>query len=244
MPLDREVDALHLRFNELLEAFGVEDSYQMIDYNDLDETQQEMIDSLNLQELLREAISVDGELNIFLVKFLLRRLAQLSDSSVVDQLLGNLDNLHPVFPDLVRYVRSLTFLPNDLRADIAGRLLDAYEESIMNDLEYHKLWCLDLFAGSPDWNQHDRFFRLYGAARDNSSRRKLILAMGRAGQQHWFQSQWRSLMDFAAWPRRALLAGASCMPPDARRHWYRSVDPQLDPLERAVARWARQHPFA
>jgi hypothetical protein len=243
-PIDREVNSLNQRFNELLLELGFEDVYQSVDYYDLNEEQQGLIDTLNLQELLRESIALEGELDIFMVKFLLRRLAQLSDASVVDELLENLDNLHPVFPDLVRYLGSLTFLPDDQKAGIAARLLDAYEQAIINDLEYHKLWCLDLFASSRNWNQHDRFFRLYGAARDNSSRRKLVLAMGRAGQQHWFQSQWRSLMDFSAWPRRALLAGASCMPPDARRHWYRSVDPQLDPLERAVARWARQHPFA
>jgi Reverse transcriptase (RNA-dependent DNA polymerase) len=243
-PLDREVNALHQRFDELLAELGVADAYETIDYDDLSQEQQELVDSLNLQELLHESIATEGELDVFMVKFLLRRLAQLSDYSVVDDLLDNLEHLHLVFPDLIRYFATFTAIPNELKVRIGTRLLDIYEDSIINDLDYHKLWCLDLFASSRNWSQHERFFRLYGAARDNASRRKLILAMGRAGQQHWFQSQWRSLMDFAAWPRRALLAGASCMPPDARRHWYRSVDPRLDPLERAVARWARQHPFA
>ncbi|WP_334839210.1 hypothetical protein [Nostoc sp.] len=75
------------------------------------------------------------------------------------------------------------------------------------------------------------------------SKRQLILAMGRASQRHWFQSQWRSLFDEPHWSRRALLAGASCMPGDARKHWYRSVEARLDPLERAVMKWARQYPF-
>ncbi len=34
------------------------------------------------------------------------------------------------------------------------------------------------------------------------------------------------------------------MAKDARKHWYRSIEDRLDLLERAVANWANQHPFA
>lgn len=67
--------------------------------------------------------------------------------------------------------------------------------------------------------------------------------MGRAGQRHWFQSHWRNLFDEPDWPRRALLAAGSCLTQDARNHWYRSVEPRLNPLEKAVMRWAKDNPF-
>ena len=92
-------------------------------------------------------------------------------------------------------------------------------------------------------NNQDKFFELLVSARDTLSKRQLILAMGRASQRHWFQSQWRNLFDEPHWSRRALLAAASCMPPDARKHWYRSVEARLDHLERSVMKWARQNPF-
>jgi hypothetical protein len=44
------------------------------------------------------------------------------------------------------------------------------------------------------------------------------------------------------WERRAFLAGAACLPADEQRHWYASVRPQLDDLERAVVDWARAVP--
>jgi hypothetical protein len=75
------------------------------------------------------------------------------------------------------------------------------------------------------------------------SRRKLILAMGRAKQRYWFQSQWRGLFGEAPWARRAMIAGFSCLPPDPRKHLYKSIESQLDPLELAVMKWARKNPF-
>jgi hypothetical protein len=105
------------------------------------------------------------------------------------------------------------------------------------------MWILDLFVHSREWDNEARFFNLLAAEVNPACRRKLILAMGRAHQAHWFQSQWRSLFDQPHWPRRALLAAASCLPGDAREHWYRSIERRLDIVELAVMRWARQLPF-
>lgn len=105
------------------------------------------------------------------------------------------------------------------------------------------MWALELFAQSTDWNQAERFMGLLAGTVDLFARRKLILALGRAEQRHWFQSHWRNVFDESAWPRRALLAAGSCMPTDARKHWYRSLEDRLDLLEHAVVKWARAHPF-
>ena len=130
------------------------------------------------------------------------------------------------------------------KSAIGKTILDLLSDSIISELDYHRLWALELFSRSTEWNNKSRFFQLLSAAGDRHSRRKLILAMGRAGQRHWFKSQWRSLFDETPWPRRALLAAASCMPGDARKHYYKSVESRLDPLEKAIMRWAKQNPFA
>lgn len=242
-PLDRELDSLHDKFDFLVAELGFENPYEYIEYDDLTEEQKELLDSLNLQDLLSEQIHGDMEIDVPLVRFLLLRLAQIGDSSAVGDLLNNLDTLHPVFPDIIRYIERLACFEEGFGSSIGKRLLDVYEDSIVSELEYHKLWCLHLFSDSSKCGQHDRFFRLYSKAGDNPSRRKLILAMGQANQRHWFQSQWRSLSEFPPWTKRAVLAGASCMAPDARKHWYQTVESQLDILERAVVKWVRQNPF-
>ena len=242
-PLDHEINSLQSGFEQLVTELGMEDPYEQIDYEDLTEEQQSLVDSWNLANLLKDQINDDEEPDIRLVRFILHRLAQLEDSSVVNELLDNLDTLYPVFPDIIRYIEKLAFLGDEFRTRMGERLLDIYEDSIVSELTYHKLWSLNLFSQSKKWGQGERFFNFYSQATDDDSKRKLILAMGQARQRPWFQSQWRNLMNFSAWPRRAVLAGASCMPPDARRHWYRSVARQLDPLEQTVVKWARQNLF-
>lgn len=242
-PIDRELDSLHAKFAEIVAQLGLDDSYESIDPSSLPQEIQDLIDALNLQELLREELQRDADLDIPLVRFILRRLGQLGDTSVVDDLLDEVETTHPAFPYVVRYLEEIEPLLGDERARIGETLIELYEDSILSELEYHKMWCLEPFAKSAEWGQRDRFFRLLADARDQASRRQLILAMGRAGQNHWFQSQWRSLDEYQAWPKRALIAGASCMPADGRKHWYRSIEPQLDPLEEAVVRWVRANPF-
>ena len=241
---DHALDSLHAKFLDLVEELGIEDSYDHFDYSELTEDQKEFVDSLHLIELLKEEINRSQEPDIRLIRFVLHRLAQLEEPAAIGILLDNLDTLYPMFPDIIKYIEQFSSLDANFRNHVGKRLLDAYENSIISELAYHKLWCLHLFSNSNMWGQHNRFFQLYSEARDNSNRRKLILAMGRAKQQHWFQKQWRCLTDFSPWPRRAFLAGASCLPSDARKHLYQSMEPQLDPLEQAIVRWARQNPFS
>ena len=241
-PLDRELDSLHSKFQALIDRLGMADWYAPIEYEQLDDEQKAAVDALNLAELFREELQrEDPEAPI--LRFALRRLGQLGDSEIVEDLFAQMDKLHAVLPDVCMYIRNLRHLDDQNRTRLGGRMLDLLRGSIVSELAYHRMWILDLFAHSREWDNEQRFFALYGAESDQACRRKLILAMGRAHQVHWFQSQWRSLFDQPHWARRALLAAASCMSADARRHSYRSVEPNLDVLERAVSNWARQNPF-
>ena len=241
-PLDRELDSLHAKFAKLTIDLGLNNWYDEIEYDDLDPIQQAAIDSLNLIEIFREEIQ-KNEPELPIVRFILRRFGQLGDAGLVDDIFSNLDKLHPALPDICRYVENLRHLDAPGRSALGSRMLALLSSSVVSELPYHRMWILNLFIHSREWDNEARFFSLYAAESDPTCRRNLILAMGRAHQAHWFQSQWRTLFDQPHWPRRALLAGASCMPSDARRHWYRSIEPQLDVLELAVTRWARQHPF-
>jgi hypothetical protein len=140
-------------------------------------------------------------------------------------------------------LQNIRHIKPEERVSIGRRIMSLLQDSMISELDYHRLWALELFAQSNDWNNDDQFYSMLTATPSQAARRKLILAMGHASQRHWFHSQWRSFFDHPPWTRRALLAAASCMPADARRHWYRSIEPQLDPLELAIMRWAIQNPF-
>ena len=243
-PEEREFTSLQEKFRELVSELGLANEYGDIEYDDLEPDHQELIGSLNLAQLLRDELDGSGEPDVQVLRFVLRRLGQLGDASLVDEVFQRLDFLHHVFPDVIRYVRSLRDLSSSDCADIGGKVVVLLKDSIISELDYHRMWALDLFTRSTKWDSEGEFMRLFVEARVDHSKRKLILAMGRAGQRHWFQSQWRSLFDYPPWTRRALLAAGSCLSSDARKHWYKSVEPRLDLLETAVMRWARQHPFA
>lgn len=241
-PEDREITSLHHKFESLVEALGLTDPYQEIEYDDLDDDQKELVDSLNLYDIFNEELR-QKEIDLAVVKFVLRRMGQLGDDGLVDDVLKNLDSLYPAFPDIIQYLASLRNIKKARFHEIGQRVLELIENSLVSELEYHRIWALDLFARTTQWNNEDQFTKMLASARDQFSRRKLILALGRAHHRHWFQSQWRNLVNESPWPRRALLAAASCMAPDARKHWYKSILPQLDELEKSVVLWAKAHPF-
>lgn len=242
-PARKEKAALRDKFGSLVKALGLSNPYETIDYDELDAGQRAIVDSLNLKQLLEEELdSKDPDFAI--VRFAIRRFAQLQDDSAIDLLLDQIDDSHPAFPDLIRYLLSLDGLGKTTRHKLGGRVLDLLEDSVVSELAWHRMWALTLFSKGTEWNHTDRFVGLVANTNDLFLRRELVLALGRAGQRHWFQTHWRHLFDESPWPRRALLAAASCMAPDARKHWYKSLMPRLDVLETAVVRWAKQNPFS
>ncbi|MGO9269386.1 MAG: RNA-directed DNA polymerase [Terriglobia bacterium] len=240
-PEQSEVESRAATFQQLVDELGL-NPYDAIDYASLNPAQKEKVDSLNLKGLLREEASRSSP-DFMVIRFVLRRMAQLGDASLADELLNDLDRLYPAFADIIQYLQKLHNLTVGEYQRIGGRVLDALEKSIVSELDYHRVWGLDLFSGSTQWNHADRCFQMLGEARDPAVRSKLILAIGRAHQRHWFQAQWRNLFSEAPWPRRALIAAASCLAQDARKHWYNSIESRLDRLETAVMRWAKSNPF-
>lgn len=241
-PARKEKASLRDKFGALVKSLGLGNPYEPIDYEELDSTQQAIVDSLNLTELLEEELN-SREPDYAIIRFAIRRFAQLQDESAVPLLLDQIEDSHPAFPDTIRYLLALSTLSKSTRHKLGGRVLELLEDSVVSELSWHRMWALMLFTKDTEWNHSDRFVALISEVNDLFLRRELILALGRAGQRHWFQSHWRNLFDESPWPRRALLAAASCLQPDARKHWYRSLMPRLDVLEVAVVRWARQNPF-
>ncbi len=146
-PLDRELNSLHARFEGLAAELGLNDWYESIEYDDLDDEQQEAIDSLNLQELFREELQED-EPELPIIRFILRRLSQLGDDSLVDDIFFALDKLHPALPDICRYVQSLRHLNAEERSALGARMLNLLNGSVVSELPYHRMWILDLFVHS------------------------------------------------------------------------------------------------
>lgn len=243
-PAAVELDSLRRRFEEIIGDLGFEDPYEVIDYDSLDEESKALIDSLNLQELLREQLGA-VEIDAALFRLLLRRLGQLDNDEMVDGLIDSIETCYPVIPEVVRYLLALRTLHPARKTEIGRRILALIQDSVVAHLPFHRCWLLSLFTEGDGWecDQPDELRSLLSSTREPTTERKLVLAMGRAKSDYWFREMKSELMRFEAWTRRAFLAGASCLPADERKHWFASVRSRLDPLERAVVDWAKVHPF-
>jgi hypothetical protein len=240
----RELDTLSERFYELLSNIGIEDTYGEIDYDALLPEYQQAIDELNLASILNEQLN-EEELDISLVKFLLRRLGQLGSVEPIELIFDNFSKFVPVIRETMEYLLRLDSLDAPKKVALGKRLISIYkdESSSASCLEYARMYMLRPFAVDREWNSEDQYVKLFNETPDEFSKRELLLAMGRSKQHFWFRSRKQYLQEMTPWIRRAFIYSASCLPADEFKHWIRGIDGQLDNVERAIATWAKKNPI-
>ena len=242
-PESEELNKLHEQFENFIALLGIAEPYQDIEYDELEEPQKRMIDELNLEDILREQIDSD-DVDLGVVRFALRRLAQLNDPDIALELVQNASRLYVALASIVQYLVSLRDMRGENPESIGDELLALFNESTVGHLPYHRSWLLMPFATSSHWGQQDRLVQIYDAARDSFTRRKATLALGRSAQHFWFRAGRGNALSLDPWERRAFLAGASCLPKDELNHWLRDIRPRLDILEQAVCDWSREKALA
>jgi hypothetical protein len=238
----QENKSLSMKFNDILDEIGIEDCYEEFDYDELSDEDKEMIDSLNLVDILREELA-KKDIDYGLTKFILGRLLQINSIEAKDIVLCQMEKLYPLFKDVICYLKGIRKIDTSTKHSIGTQLLHSLSNSFVSHLEYHKSWILSVFTEDNEWDHQGEFCKLYSKMPDRFSKRKIILAMGRANQYHWFKTNKLDLGQFPAWQKRAFLAAASCLPGDEAIHWYRSIDHSLDELEKCVVQWAKDNPF-
>ncbi|MBT2600021.1 MULTISPECIES: RNA-directed DNA polymerase [unclassified Oceanobacillus] len=239
---DQEISGLSDQFNEILSQLDLSNPYEEFNFNELDENAQEQIRRMNLEEILEQHLEEVDEIDISLVRFLLKRLTSIGSQDIVDSLISNIHKLYPVVKEVMGYFQTIE-LEQSTKHQIGSQLLNICTDSFVGHLEFNTLWILNTFTNDNEWNNEGRFIRLYSELTDQYTQRELILAMGRAGLDHWFRPRRRNASELTPWLKRAFLAAASCLPGDQAQHWYRSL-PRLDLLETVVTKWATSNRFS
>lgn len=236
-----ELESLTDRLHELLEAAGYENDYEdEIDIDTLPDEVKEEIDRLNMIEVLNEQIAAQKQ-DVVVMRFVLHRLRQLGIDEAVDEVLSNLGDLTPAIDVVVEYLSGLRNSNDRVRRKIGGKVLAASKKPTNGS--YERMCLLSLFTVGNEFNHADQFEPLYSRFPDTVTRRELILAMGRAGKDHWFRANRFDYQSLEPWSRRAFLAAYSCVDQDASTHFYRSLRSGANVLERAVIKWAQAFPF-
>ncbi len=238
---DRERDHLREFFAEIFE--GGSSLYEPLDIESLEPKEQERISALNLWDMLDEEFRSTESLNFPLIRFLLQRIRQLGLKDDSGVLLSHVERTYPIFPDLMRTLVAQRDLSSGDMQVLGDRILDLLDDAYVGHLEYHREWILYPFGMESEWNHRDRLIQVYGRYRDKFTRRALILAIARSGHVSWIRGRKHDLLDLSPWERRAFLYGASILPADERKHWFRSARPQLDDLDRSVVEYAQRSPI-
>lgn len=224
-----------------MDEAGWENEYEdEIDYDSLPEDTQEEIDRLNLVQVLTEQLEME-RIDPVIVGFVLYRLRQLGIDDGAGVVLENLDKLSPVIDSVVKYLESLRDLDRRSRYRIGRVVLAAARRSTTG--AYERMCLLSLFTKGPEFDNENAFERLYEASAEPAVRREIILALGRAHKAYWFQARRRLIDQFDPWSRRAFIAAYSCTPQEQRTPFYRSLRDTGDVLDKAVMKWAADHPF-
>jgi hypothetical protein len=175
------------------------------------------------------------------LSFLLHRMKQLGMHEAAKPVLQNLDNLFPVVDSVVKYLESLRTLSEKRRNTVGKSVLTTARKQTTGS--YERSCLLSLFTHNQEFDNGTAFELLYEQFPEPTTRRELMLALGHAHKEHWFQARRREVSQLEPWSRRAFIAGFSCVPVDQRSLFYRSLRSGADVLEQAVIKWAAANPF-
>lgn len=240
----KEIRALDASFGGILQDLGIDNPYEDINYSDLAPDVQKKIDGLNLENLLYDQLGKD-EIDISMTKFLINRLGQIRRMQPLDALLGSVDSLHPVLPEIVRFLSEIGGgLSVGKRSEVGALLLGRLQGSVLSSLDFNKMQIMSLFAGSNEWGNTEQLARYYSLDSDAFFRRAVLLALGKSGQDFWLREKKATLDQMPPWDRRAFVYAASCFPADERAHWYNAILKNRDELEKYIIPWALKNPIA
>lgn len=242
-PEETEQSRLSVKIDETLELIGVESLYEA-GHADLTPEQRTALERLNLSELLLETLDAE-DLDVGLVSFLLRRLAQLADSSASRHIVSHLGDLFTHMRLVAIYYHNVLDQnsENEILSHV-GRvvaLLKSDEKAAASN--YNKMVIATLLRHDKIRFTEEYIVKLYSACSDDNVRREIVLAMGQMGMGYWLSTLKPNYMQLTPWVRRAAIAALSCLPADQYKYWARSMKPHVTQLERAIFRYYERHPM-
>ena len=245
-PENHEIKLLYAKFEEIRSVWGWMNPYsdEPMHYDDLDAESKKHIQSMNLLDILNQQLSKD-EIDCCITRFVLSRLSDMQDITLIDEVVENIDKLFAIYPTVIKYLKIVgANLPDKYAKYVGAILLDKLDNSPFGELSFYRALTYSLFAGSPKWVDSGNYVKYYDSCRDSWSKRNIILAMGAAQQLPWFRVNKQAYETMDPWQRRAFLYGASCLPKDERDMYYKAIKHQSDPLDIIVIDWAKSNPIS
>lgn len=173
---------LSSNFDEIIQADGLDNYYQDIDYKELSTELQDQIDSLNLTALLQDQLEAE-DLDISMTRFLINRISKLKITDPIVSIMKNFEKFHSLLPELIRYLSQIEdSIDDQMRHRIGTFLLKILDNSLVGQLEFHKMQIMSLFADSNRWIDGDTLAKYNGSSEEDWYQGMFLLALGKAGK--------------------------------------------------------------
>lgn len=232
-------DAVRALQQKVVDEILQGDPYAHVDYAELSDEDRGLIDTVNLEALLDEALRPDL-IDIRTVRFVLNILSAFERPALVDLVLENLDKLLPVSESVARFLNVFDKVERKVRISIAERVLK-HMRSARFLPEYQSIWLLNPFAESGSWDHLPQLRRL---AHHNEEfvKRQAILALGQLGDRSSLLDLKTQVEGAKTWERRAIVFACRKLPKDERDYFYKYLKARWEfptLTERAVIEFAK-----
>ena len=203
---DIERESIVNNLNDLLEEMGIStDPYEDIDLDDLDDASLEKIKALNLELILNTELE-KKEPDLSLLSFLIANFARIDNTNVAQIILDD-ENICKLFPKLrtiINYLERVRSFSNKQKLEIGDKVLNLVTSSFIGQLEFNRMWFLNLFSKSTEWDHETKFEELLRKYNDPLTKRELLLALGRASNIRFYRANKNSSLDDNCWTRSGL----------------------------------------
>jgi hypothetical protein len=189
---DLERGRLSSQFEAIVNELGLDNAYEPIDYDSLDDGIKTRVDELNLLGILQEQLDLGAEMSVLTLRFVLRRLAQLREHAGLGATLASPRVLYLVLKEFSDYVVSLR-REGVARVGIGRRILRLLNDPVLGHLALNRVWLLNCFARDNTLNSAGEFVRLINSHQGDLERRELILALGAHSSHQWLRMRKRSV---------------------------------------------------
>lgn len=216
------INSIEERFLDLL-SDQVDDPYEDLDIDDLDDEVREELYGLAIDGVLTEYLDAD-RIDYQRIGWLLRRLAQVGVPSAATFVVRQMNRLLPVISDVVKYLSRVDIAEGDA-LHLGELLVKSLENEIISNSEYLSTCILSSFADSPGFNNFHEIERFYQG--NAIVRRKVVLTAHAQQKADWIRGVKRDFPNSDSWLKRAIVLAAGRLPKDEAHTYIKHVRKSL-----------------
>ena len=201
------------------------------------------LDKKQLNKLQREALVSLLEqclnarpLNLGISRHILRRATQLRTNAILPTVLNHLETLVPVLRDVSRYLK-IAIKPASATKHTT-LLQNFLFDGMCADLPFVGMWGMEIITNNPAIFNVGKALQLSENFRDDLGLRAQAQVARAYKQPEWVREHKETWRNNREWDRRAIIASATVLPQDEKKHWLGQIITVTEGIERAVAQQA------